>query len=129
MSEDENNMPKKAAHQDGGPDIWGGAEHRKQAQIDAMECLVKAQTINRFWTFEIDGKFEVAFGNYRGLSEDGGSGIHKWAFSSAASLDIGLAKLLHNQLGIYIEKQTAGAAQSDAKAKNAGGDVGPADGQ
>lgn len=116
MADDSENDSTKNEDQERIQALWGSVESRDQALDDAIGVLAKASLVNRAWMFEIDGNFEVVFGNLRLIQNEDGSRLVKWDFPAAVSMNFPLARDLHKRIGEYVERIEAILAEHERAA-------------
>lgn len=68
----------------------------------ALDALTRAQMVNRYWAFMVDGRVEIAFGSARSFQPDGSELSMSFDFPVGVSLDketaIGLRDWLNRVL-------------------------------
>ncbi|WP_323795022.1 hypothetical protein [Nisaea sp.] len=90
--------------------IWSGPDGLREAQERAIEAMSSGPHVNRFFVFEVDGLFEMAFGNFRAMRVSDGEVITNVQFPVGVKMDRSMAISLKDYL---VEMLPDGEAAED----------------
>lgn len=113
MADEPKDHYKQAAIEDSAVRLWGGLDAQEDARKEALDAITRAHMVNRIWSFEVDGYFEIAFGNGRSAANLDGDPVHRWAFPTAVSMNYPAAKALKERLDLYIQRIEAMIAEAE----------------
>lgn len=93
MSDDQEESPEETVKR-----IWNGPEGERQAHKAALEAMTGGEHVNRFFVFEVDGQYEMAFGNFRAMRVSDDEVISTVQFPIGLKMDRSLAMALRDLL-------------------------------
>ncbi len=83
--------------------IWFGPDGLREAQERAIEAMSSGPHVNRFFVLEVDGLFEMAFGNFRAMRISDGGAITNVQFPVGVKMDRSMAIALKDHLVAMLE--------------------------